>query len=130
MDRRSTVLPPPPPPLWAWTDPHRGHAPSMGVAPGDGGLLVRDTTPPPPPAATAARAAAALVSGLPQSEQNCAPGSFCRPQNWQALRAIKFGGPIYYSRLACATCDTSAPRLSRSSSLRRGARRPGFLCRK
>src|SRR6266550_1418151 len=51
---------------------------------------VRETTPPlPPPAATAARAAAAWVSGFPQSEQNCAPASFCRPQYWQALSAIK-----------------------------------------
>src|SRR5437899_10494847 len=95
MDRRSTVVPPPPPPLWAWTDPHSGHAPSMCVVPGDGGPLVRDTTPPPPPADTAVRAAAAFVSGLPQSEQNCALAAFCRPQYSQVPRErlIKKGGP-------------------------------------
>src|SRR5690348_12278645 len=104
MERRS----PPPPaaaaPCPPTTDPQSGQAPSAGAeaelpatAPGP---LVRETNPPPPPAATAARAAAALVSGLPQSEQNCAPASFCRPQNWQAPRAIRLGGPIYCSALA------------------------------
>src|SRR5262245_45828852 len=95
-------------------DPHSGQgafarAPPPPAAPVDSGPLVRETSPPPPPAATAARAAAALVSGLPQSEQNCAPASFWRPQYWQALKAIKLGGPIYCSALPCATCDGSAP---------------------
>src|SRR5882762_3676395 len=116
MRRRSC----PPPPLLAacavTMDPHSGQEASAGAPPGEPGPLVRETTPPPPPpAATTARAAAALVSGFPQSEQNCAPATFCRPQYWQALSAIKLGGPIYCSPLACATCDSSAPR---SSSLR------------
>src|SRR6266566_10095894 len=114
MVRRSPP-PPPPAPRAVTIDPHSGQGASAGAPPGDPGPLVRETTPPPPPAATAARAAAALVRGFPQSEQNCAPASFCRPQYWQALSAIKLGGPIYCSPLACATCDSSAPR---SSSLR------------
>src|SRR2546426_5940381 len=92
--RRSSTPPPPPVPPPAVpcgvTDPHSGQGASAGTPPGDGGPLVRETRPPPPPpAATAARAAAAWVSGFPQSEQNCAPTSFCRPQYWQALSAIK-----------------------------------------
>src|SRR2546422_2183940 len=110
--------------------PHSGQAASAVAPPPEPGPppLVRETSPPPPPpsapppplpAATAARAAAALVSGLPQSEQNCAPASFCRPQYWQALRAIKLGGPIYCSTLPCATCDSC---VSRCLSPRRAAR--------
>src|SRR5438876_11355720 len=120
MRRRSS----PPAPGEVTTDPHTGQGASVGALPSKPGPLVRETSPPPPPppAATAARAAAALVSGLPQSEQNCAPASFCRPQNWQALRAIRLGGPIYCSTLACATCEPFAPRSPRSSSSRRGAR--------
>src|SRR6058998_3030484 len=95
MLRRSPAEPPPPPPP---PPPAAGTRPPRGPAP----------PPPPPPAATAARAAAALVRGLPQSLQNCAPASFCRPQYWQTLEdgedggAIKLGGPIYCSTLACA----------------------------
>src|SRR5437667_378872 len=109
MRIRSPSVAPPPPPTApaapapalcpAGTDPHSGQGPSTGAPPPASGPLVRETklAPPlpPPPEATAARAAAALVSGLPQSEQNCAPESFCRPQYWQAPRAIKLGGPIY-----------------------------------
>src|SRR2546423_10293676 len=98
------------PPWGGTTVPHSGQgasapaaADTVGAPPGLGEPLVRETMPPPPPAATAARAAAALVRGLPQSEQNCAPVSFWRPQYWQALRAIKVGGPIYCSALACGT---------------------------
>src|SRR6266446_712505 len=116
MRRRSCPPAPLPAPCAVTMDPHSGQEASAGAPPGEPGPLVRETTPPPPPpAATAARAAAALVSGFPQSGQNCAPASFCRPQYWQALSAIKLGGPIYCSPLACATCDSSAPR---SSSLR------------
>src|SRR6266576_1484657 len=120
MLRRSPAAPPPsppPPPRAAGTDPHSGQAASPTAPPPLArGSLVRDTSPPPPPAATAARAAAALVRGLPQSLQNCAAASFCRPQYWQTLGAgedggvIKLSGPIYYSTLACATCDSCWPR--------------------
>src|SRR5436309_8659298 len=107
MVRRSCAAPPPPtapaPPAPvlcpAGTDPHSGQGPSAGAPPPAPGSLVWETklapALPPAPEATAARAAAALVSGLPQSEQNCAPASFCRPQYWQAPGAIKLGGPIY-----------------------------------
>src|SRR6266545_843793 len=95
--RRSNTPPPPPPPpvpppavpCGVTIDPHSGQGASAGAPPGDPGPLVRETTPPPPPDATAARAAAALVRGFPQSVQNSAPGSFCRPQYLQALSAIK-----------------------------------------
>src|SRR3989442_13377385 len=117
MRRRSS----PPDPCVLAAAPHSGQAGSAVAPPPEPGPppLVRETSPPPPPpsapppplpAATAARAAAALVSGLPQSEQNCAPASFCRPQYWQALRAITLGGPIYCSTLPCATCDSCWPR--------------------
>src|SRR6266487_7071411 len=102
MIRRSCPAPSPPAPALcpAGTDPHSGQGPSAGAPPPAAGLLVRETklSPalPPPPEATAARAAAALVSGLPQSEQNCAPASFCRPQYWQAPGAIKLGGPMSF----------------------------------
>src|SRR5438552_11033244 len=117
MRRRSS----PPAPGEVTTDPHTGQGASVGALPSKPGPLVRETSPPPPPppAATAARAAAALVSGLPQSEQNCAPESFCRPQYWQALRGITLGGPIYCSTLPCATCD---PSVSRRLPPRRAAR--------
>src|SRR3989454_134983 len=126
MRRRSS----PPDPCVLAAAPHSGQAASAVAPPPEPGPppLVRETSPPPPPpsapppplpAATAARAAAALVSGLPQSEQNCAPASFCRPQYWQALRAIKLGGPIYCSTLPCATCDSC---VSRCLSPRRAAR--------
>ena len=85
-------MPPPPPdaPSALTTEPHSGQGASAGAPSEDPGPLVRETTPPPPPpAATAARAAAAVVRGVPQSVQNCAPVSFCRPQYWQALNAIK-----------------------------------------
>src|SRR2546426_743005 len=109
--RRPPRAPPPgprPPPLVREPSPPPPPPPPPPSAP-----------PPPLPAATAARAAAALVSGLPQSEQNCAPASFCRPQYWQALRAIKLGGPIYCSTLPCATCDSC---VSGCLSPRRAAR--------
>src|SRR2546428_14103212 len=81
----------------AGTDPHSGQGPSAGAPPPAAGPLVRETklSPalPPPPEATAARAAAALVSGLPQSQQNCAPAPFCRAQNWQAPGPINVGCP-------------------------------------
>src|SRR5213075_153769 len=135
---------PPEPRAAATTDPHSGQGASPAApappapcapppSPADSGPLVRETSPPPPPAATAARAAAALVNGLPQSLQYCAPASFCRPQYWHAPEGevIKLGGPIYCSTLACATCDSCGPRfLSRQRwAARHAAHRPSRVSR-
>jgi len=48
--------------------------------------------------------------------QNAAPESFAG-RNMASAQCHKVGGPIYCSPLACATCDSSAPR---SSSSQRG----------